>query len=193
MIMNEHDINEAVRRYGEHPLLGPATWTLDSLRVAVNGQSDGWAYWRAPSAAAKQLMALIQAHQRWERTEYQRPRQGAEATAKALREAYAQLRRFRTVRAAVGGIDFTIYAAPDVPGDPVAMPTPAPSDPVPEPEPTKIRLTITGDQALVTITGAGPIAPGRYHGTVSHLVADLESLVARTEQSVDELRAALDG
>src|SRR5215469_2292170 len=182
MIMNEHDINDAVRRYGEHPLLGPATWTLDSLRVAVNGQSDGWAYWRAPSAAAKQLMALIQAHQRWERTEYQRPREGAEATAKALREAYAQLRRFRTVRAAVGGIDFTIYAAPDVPGDPV-----------PEPEPTKIRLTITGDQALVTITGAGPIAPGRYHGTVSHLVADLESLVARTEQSVDELRAALDG
>jgi len=182
MWMNEYDIDTALARYREHPLLGPAVKTLDSLRTAVNGCSDGWPFWKAPGAAAARLMALIQDHERWERTEYQRPRQGAEATAKALREAYAQLRRFRTVRAAVGGIDFTIYAAPDVPGDPV-----------PEPEPTKIRLTITGDQALVTITGAGPIAPGRYHGTVSHLVADLESLVARTEQSVDELRAALDG
>jgi len=182
MWMNEHDINDAVRRYGEHPLLGPATWTLDSLRVAVNGCSDGWPFWKAPGAAAAKLMDLIQAHQRWERTEYQRPREGAEATAKALREAYAQLRRFRTVRAAVGGIDFTIYAAPDVPGDPV-----------PEPEPAKptVRLTVTGDQATLVLSQ--PLAAGRYRGTVSHLVADLEHLVADTEATVDELRAALDG
>jgi hypothetical protein len=177
MIMNEHDIDTALRRHRHHPLLGPATWTLGSLRNAVNAQSDGWAYWRAPSAAAKQLMALIQAHQAWERTEYQRPRQGAEATAKALREAYAQLRRFRTVRAAVSEIDFTIYAAPDVPGDLV-----------PEPAKPTVRLTVTGDQATLVLSA--DLAAGRYTGTVSHLVADLENLVTEAEGSVAALREA---
>jgi len=171
MWMNEHDINDAVRRYGEHPLLGPATWTLDSLRVAVNGCSDGWPFWKAPGAAAAKLMDLIQAHQRWERTECQRPREGAEATAEALRAAYAQLRRFRTVRAAVGGIDFTIFAAPDVPGDPV------PERPEP-PEQHQIRIIVRGDQATVMVRGNGPLPTGRYIGSVVKLTGNRGEQVA---------------
>jgi len=162
MWMNEMDIDTALARYRQHPLLGPAVKTLDSLRTAVNGCSDGWPYWRAPAKAADRLMTLIQEQERWDRTEYQRPRQGAEATAKALREAYAQLRRFRTLRAAVGGLDFTIYAAPDVPGDPVPEPTPAPVQ-------HQIRITVTGDRATVTVAGDGPLPTGRYMGAVVKL------------------------
>jgi hypothetical protein len=57
--MNESDIDNAAERWQEHPVLGPATQTLSNLRDVVNANSDGWAYWRKPLGAARQLMTLI--------------------------------------------------------------------------------------------------------------------------------------
>lgn len=57
--MNEWDIQEAVQRYSDHPVLGKATRFLVDFRDEVNSHSDGWAYWRQPVNAAAKLMALF--------------------------------------------------------------------------------------------------------------------------------------
>lgn len=58
--MNEWDIDQAVRQWASHPILGPATRTLANLRDAANANSDGWAYWPKPARAAARLMEMIE-------------------------------------------------------------------------------------------------------------------------------------
>lgn len=58
--MNEWDIQMAVERWQNHPVLSKATKLLDDLKAIVNRNSDGWAYWTAPVRAAKKLMQLIE-------------------------------------------------------------------------------------------------------------------------------------
>jgi hypothetical protein len=41
--MNEMEIEEATERFLFHPVLGPATRTLENLMNGVNACSDGWA------------------------------------------------------------------------------------------------------------------------------------------------------
>lgn len=112
--MNDYDIEEAVGRFADHPLLGPATLTLDNLRRAVNRNSDGWPYWRAPSAAAAKLMALIEG----DRTaRYRFDDERADVTEEAVKAAYRPIKAFRTRH----GIDFEIvepWVKKPVPGDP---------------------------------------------------------------------------
>jgi hypothetical protein len=153
MWMNEHEIEDALRRYHGHPVLGPAARTLDSLATAVNGCSDGWPYWQAPSRAAARLMSLIQDAYTADRNVFEFPQ---ETAAHRLKQAYAQLRRFRT---RYPKCEFRIYAAPGVPGD--AEPE-QPAAPVSH----RIRLTVRGDRATVTVIGDGPLPTGTYHGTV---------------------------
>ena len=182
MWMNEYEITEAERRWRDHPLMGPATYTLASLLAAVNRSSDGWPYWKAPGRAAHRLMDMIMAHERWERSEYQRPREGEEATPARLRAAYAQLRAFRTRRAAVGGIEFRIKAAPGVPGDP--EPVMVPSGPIP----VTAQVDDHGRVTLLIDWPEGDIAPGTYEGGIDYVVqtatgrrlssADLNQLAA---------------
>jgi hypothetical protein len=59
MFMNQWEIEEAVCRRANDPVLGPATVFLEKFMHEVNAHSDGWAYWSAPVNAAKQLMQLI--------------------------------------------------------------------------------------------------------------------------------------
>lgn len=81
--MNSWEINERVSRHARHPVLGPATRTLASLRDAVDANSDGWCYWPKPVKAADKLMTLIEG--------------GEEAaTADGLKAAYRPLKSFRT-------------------------------------------------------------------------------------------------
>jgi len=163
MWMNEMDIEEAERHFASDPLVGPATYTLASLMAAVNRSSDGWPYWRAPAKAAAQLMAFIDQARKHEREQYQRPRTPAPDAAQ-LRKAYAQLRRFRTERAKVGGIKFRIKAAPGVPGDP--EPVMVPSQPVP----VKVVVDDHGRVGVVIDWPKGDIAPGIYEGGIDYVV-----------------------
>lgn len=100
MLMNEYDIDDAVRRWSYDPVLGPAARTLRNLRNAVNRNSDGWAYWRKPSNASKKLQELVS------RGNQRKP--GDPITRDELKAAYAAaltpVKRFRTT----SGIHFEI-------------------------------------------------------------------------------------
>lgn len=91
--MNNYDIEDAAQLWADHPLLGPATLTLDNLRRAVNRNSDGWSYWRKPYNAAAKLMALIEG----DRTvRYFPDDERSDVTEKALKAAYSPIKAFRT-------------------------------------------------------------------------------------------------
>jgi hypothetical protein len=60
MFMNHWEIDEMVERYQIRGTLSRASCFLAEFRNQVNAHSDGWAYWRAPVRAAKQLMILLE-------------------------------------------------------------------------------------------------------------------------------------
>jgi hypothetical protein len=60
MFMNEWDIHQAMQRYSDHSVLGPAAQLLMRFVDLVNDNSDGWAYWPKAPRAAKKLMQLLQ-------------------------------------------------------------------------------------------------------------------------------------
>lgn len=92
--MNTWEIDNAQRRWSNHPVLGLATKTLANLRDAADANSDGWCYWPKPARAAHQLMELIGR---------------GEATSAQLRKAYAPLKSLQTRT----GLQFAIeHAAP---------------------------------------------------------------------------------
>jgi hypothetical protein len=89
--MNEYEIDEAVDRFRDDPILGPASQTLANLRTLANRNSDGWAYWPKPARAANKLMLLLQ--------DARRPRDHRDphaATAAQLRAAYSPIKAFLT-------------------------------------------------------------------------------------------------
>ena len=57
--MNRWDIDRAVRMYAEHPVLGPASKTVENLADWADANSDGWCYWPKPCRAAAKLIELI--------------------------------------------------------------------------------------------------------------------------------------
>lgn len=59
MWMNQAEIEVANQARHECPNVKKGVRFLYRLMVAVNNQSDGWAYWKAPSAAAEKLMTLL--------------------------------------------------------------------------------------------------------------------------------------
>jgi len=58
LFMNECEIDVAVFRYGNHPVLAKAARLLAAYRDEVNRKSDGWPYWG--HKCASKLMDLIQ-------------------------------------------------------------------------------------------------------------------------------------
>ena len=98
--MNDYDIDDALRRFPDHPVLGPATRTLASLRDAANRNSDGWCYWPKPARSAAKLMELIEG----DGTNHYRYGDREDATPAKLRAALAPIKAFRTR----SGIDFKI-------------------------------------------------------------------------------------
>lgn len=61
MWLNEMDVQEARNRalQDDKPNLQHATEVLDRLVEWTNNNSDGWPYWRKPSAASKRLQEAI--------------------------------------------------------------------------------------------------------------------------------------
>jgi hypothetical protein len=60
MFMNQADIEWAASRPHTCPNVRKGIKLLLRLMEAVNRQSDGWAYWAAPSHAAEKLITLLQ-------------------------------------------------------------------------------------------------------------------------------------
>lgn len=93
--MNEYDIAYRRTQYSSHPILGPATRTLQNLSIAANRNSDGWAYWPKPARAAAKLMEMI---------ERDGTRDRDDVTVAEYRAALKPIKAFRTR----SGIDFEI-------------------------------------------------------------------------------------
>ena len=97
LYMNEYEIEDAVARYADDPVLGPAARTLRNLMEWTNRNSDGWPYWAKPSRAAKGLQALLSSQRRygWETSQ---------VTAAEYATALRPIKAFRTRQ----GADFVI-------------------------------------------------------------------------------------
>lgn len=100
--MNEYAITSALHRWIDHPVLGPATQSLENLKTWANRNSDGWAYWPKPARSAAKLMELI------ERADLCN-RDHAEPTAAEYRKALAPIKAFRTRQ----GADFEVIEVKD--------------------------------------------------------------------------------
>jgi hypothetical protein len=117
--MNDHDIDQAWRRWSEHMLLGPAIRTVASMRDMANRSSDGWAYWKAPGQAAQGLINIIQ---RDGTARYMHDAERADVTGDEVKRAMRTVKAFRT--RATGGDQahahwFDIYAPGPGIGGPV--------------------------------------------------------------------------
>ena len=99
--MNEYDIDERADQYRGHPILGPATRTLEALKECANRNSDGWAYWPKPARAAAKLMELIE---RDGTARYRFDDDREDVTPAEYRRALAPIKAFRTRT----GLDFEI-------------------------------------------------------------------------------------
>lgn len=88
--MNEYEIDDAVRRFRDHPTLGPATRTLSNLRDCANKNSDGWAYWPKPCRSAARLIALIEGDRMSRFTDRD------EVTAAQVKATYGPIKSFLT-------------------------------------------------------------------------------------------------
>jgi hypothetical protein len=60
MWMNEYEIDEVLERTRRHlPEIWPYAKFLSDWRDVVNGNSDGWPYWKAGSQCAEKLMDML--------------------------------------------------------------------------------------------------------------------------------------
>jgi nicotinamidase-related amidase len=89
LFMNEWEIDEAVQRARNHPVLSAATTFLMQLRDETNAHSDGWHSWPAPCRAAKKLIELIKA---------------GNPTERDFQKAIVPIRAFYTRRGAAAGM-----------------------------------------------------------------------------------------
>lgn len=105
MFMNDGEIEMAVDRFQNHPVLGKASRFLQEFMNEVNSHSDGWAYWKPPVQAAKALMTLIQNGLAAERGGYSREPQ-PEITEKDFLRALAPIKSFYTRRGTAAGMQF---------------------------------------------------------------------------------------
>ena len=101
--MNEYDIESAVERFEGHPVLGPATRTLQNLQRWANENSDGWAYWPKPYRAAARLQELLEGDGSW----FYREALPGSVTEKEYAAALRPIKAFRTRQ----GADFVIVEA----------------------------------------------------------------------------------
>jgi hypothetical protein len=98
--MNEWEVLDAVQRYHDHPILGPASLTLSHLMGWTNRNSDGWAYWPKPVRAAAKLIEIL------DRSPWGEDPEPTEAEYKA---ALRPVKAFRTRQ----GADFEIFEISD--------------------------------------------------------------------------------
>jgi hypothetical protein len=86
--MNDMEIDGALTRFQDDPILGAAAQTLANLRDVANRNSDGWAYWPKPARSANKLMTLLQGA-----SSYHDP---INVTVAQVRAAYSPIKGFLT-------------------------------------------------------------------------------------------------
>lgn len=103
-ILNEYDIETSQRKAAQEvnrPNLQAGILTLARLSEWANANSDGWAYWRKPSAASSQLQELI--YTRYfgaDRHHFE----NADISPADLRKAYTPIKAFLTRQ----GVDHSV-------------------------------------------------------------------------------------
>ena len=90
--MNRWDIERSASDFADHPVLGPATRTIQNLADWTDRNSDGWAYWPKPTRAAARLMELIERDGTWEARYGDR----SDATVEEYKKALRPVKAFRT-------------------------------------------------------------------------------------------------
>lgn len=95
MSMNQYDVEDAMQWFDEEEQanLIHGARVLYRLMRWTNSCSDGWAYWRKPSAAAKKLMGLLEAGREGNRRNYGDLTDCTEAELKA---AFTPIKSFLT-------------------------------------------------------------------------------------------------
>ncbi len=91
--LNAWEIDQAMKFYKNHPVLGPAAQTLANLRDASNANSDGWHSWPKPANAAAKVMDLIDPS---DNPSSFHDLQRKDATFAKYKAALVPLKRFRT-------------------------------------------------------------------------------------------------
>ena len=99
LYMNDYDIQNALDHFQSDPTLGPAVRFLSAFKEEVDSHSDGWAYWKAPVAAAGQLMTLIQNAMNGARTGKRTP-----VTPQDIAKAMAPIKAFMTRKGLAAGM-----------------------------------------------------------------------------------------
>lgn len=93
--MNDFEIMGAQARWKNHPVLSKAAQFLAAFKEQVDNNSDGWAYWKAPVAAANKLMCLLQ-------------NPPANVTEADLKKALAPIKAFYTRRGNAAGMQMPV-------------------------------------------------------------------------------------
>lgn len=99
--MNRGDIEHAVARFKDDPVLGPAARFLQAFQEEVDRVSDGWPYWSLPSKAARQLTTLLYSNLMGGMGAYKVP---AKATAADVWATMGPIKSFMTRRGEKAGI-----------------------------------------------------------------------------------------
>src|SRR5579859_1017249 len=169
--MNEGDIDQAVERHKDDPVLSRATRFLSDFREETNAHSDGWPYWKLPIHAAAQLMGMIQ------HPEY--------ATEENFRKALTPIRAFYTRRGTAAGMKFPELSP--VAGEYGAKQPPAalaPSSPAQgSTDQTPRRPPVAGEHGAPSPTAA----PGTESAAPEAPSQTIPPIPARTHSSVVDL------
>jgi hypothetical protein len=171
LFMNEYDIEEALNRFhnAETPNLFAGAQTIARLCRWTNSCSDGWPYWSKPVTAARKLIELLQAADRFD------PQDCTEAD---LRKAYAPIKSFLTRQ---GADHETVF--------------PTPQDPRKTASNKLDGLAKALQNELATITRAESllgIDPDHPTGTIAGHITALYTAVAGAAQDALELADLID-
>lgn len=91
-ILNQYEIEDAQREAAEdhfRPNAQEAVLTLARLMEWTNSNSDGWAYWRKPVAAATKLQNIVKGHYGFRASE-------EDVSVRELKAAYTPIKAFLT-------------------------------------------------------------------------------------------------
>jgi len=163
--MNDYEIERAVERYKNHPILSRATKFLRDFSEETNEHSDGWHSWPLPGNAAVKLMGMIQ------HPEY--------ASEDNFKKALAPIRSFYTRRGDAAGMKFPEIEGEKKPAEPSVLSPRAWADTFQPRE--HISFTWKGERVTATVIG-------RQNDELAVTVGDKNTLLIGTPARQEDVR-----